>query len=89
MIEGMSGGSAGADRITDAELTSRVRSLLADAAGASSVHASRPLPGTVVIDAHATSYYLPVLTPATRRRLAQAVREWLPEVDAIRFDPHH
>ncbi|HUY97682.1 MAG TPA: hypothetical protein VMW47_08725 [Verrucomicrobiae bacterium] len=82
--------SSGTDAsISDAELTARVRGWLADAAGASSVHASRPDPRTVVIDAHATSNYLPVLTPGTRRRLVEAVRMWLPEVVSVRVDPHH
>ncbi|HVA21431.1 MAG TPA: hypothetical protein VNN74_04985 [Candidatus Micrarchaeia archaeon] len=75
--------------MSDAELTARIRGLLADSVGASSVHAVRPEPATVVIDAHTISNFLPVLAPASRRQLVAAIRAWLPEVEVVRFDPHH
>ncbi len=86
MAEAATTGAAG---LSDATLTARIRALLGDAAGAASLRAVRPDPRTVVIDAHAPSNYLPLLTPAVRTRLVAAVQGWLPEVEAIRFDPHH
>ena len=75
--------------MTDAELTARVRGLLSSGPGPTSLRATQPTPALVVVEAHPTSNFVPVLTASSRRLIDAAVRAWLPAVEAVRFDPHH
>ena len=75
--------------MTDAELTVLVRGSVEAGPGSDSLLAIQPRPGEVVVQAHPTSNYVAVLTPALRRRIEAALREWLPELREVRFDPHH
>ncbi len=75
--------------MTDAELTARVRGLLPSGPGPASLRASQPSPTLVVVEAHPTSNFVPVLTGSSCRVLAAAIRAWLPAVETVRFDPHH
>ncbi len=75
--------------MTDAELTVLVRGSVEAGPGSDSLLAIQPRPGEVVVQAHPSSNYVAVLTPALRRRIEAALREWLPELREVRFDPHH
>ena len=75
--------------MTDAELTVRIRELIPAGPGSTSLRAVQPTPSLVVVEAHPTSNYVPVLTGASRRLIEDAVRGWLPAVEVVRFDPHH
>ncbi len=75
--------------VTDAELTALVRGLVESGPGSDSLLAVQPRPGQVVVQAHPSSNYVVVLTPALRRRIQAALRDWLPELTEVRFDPHH
>ncbi len=75
--------------MTDAELTALVRGAVEAGPGSDSLVAIQPRPGEVVVQAHPTSNYVSVLTPALRRGIEAALREWLPDLSEVRFDPHH
>ncbi len=75
--------------MTDLELTALARGLIASGPASDSLLLTQPRPGEVVVQAHPSSNYVVVLTPELRGRLEAALREWLPELRKIRFDPHH
>jgi hypothetical protein len=57
--------------------------------GSDSLLVTRPSPDEVVVQAHPTSNYVAVLTPALRRQVDAALREWIPGLKRVTFDPHH
>lgn len=73
----------------DLELTARVRGLVEAGPGSDSLLVTRPSPDEVVVQAHPTSNYVAVLTPALRRQVDAALREWIPGLKRVTFDPHH
>jgi hypothetical protein len=75
--------------VDDLELTARVRGVVESGPGADSIFVTRPTPEVVVVQAHPSSNYVTVLTSSLRATLADAIRGWLPEVEPVRFDPHH
>jgi hypothetical protein len=75
--------------MTDAELTVLVRGSVEAGPGSDSLLAIQPRPGQVVVQAHPTSNYVAVLTPALRRRIEATLREWVPGLREVKFDPHH
>ena len=75
--------------MTDAELTALVRGAVEAGPGSDCLLAVQPRPGEVVVQAHPSSNYVVVLTPALRRRLEAALHEWIPDLHEVRFDPHH
>jgi hypothetical protein len=50
---------------------------------------TQPRPGEVVVQAHPTSNYVVVLTPHVRELVESALREWIPDLRRVCFDPHH
>ncbi len=77
------------ERVDDLELTARVRGLVEAGPGSDSLLLTRPSAEEVVVQAHPTSNYVAVLTPALRRQVEAALREWLPGLQRVTFDPHH
>lgn len=75
--------------MTDGELTARVRGLAESGPASDCLIAIQPRPGEVVIQAHPTSNYVVVMTPALRRRIQEALAGWLPDLREVRFDTHH
>lgn len=66
-----------------------VRGLVASGPGSDSLMVTRPTPQEVVVQAHPSSNFVAVLTPALRREIDAALRGWLPELKQVKFDPHH
>ncbi len=54
-----------------------------------SVFVTQPRPGEVVVQAHPTSNYVVVFTPAVRRSIEAALNDWIEGLAEVRFDPHH
>jgi len=77
------------ERVDDLELTARVRGLVEAGPGSDSLIVTRPSAEEVVVQAHPTSNYVAVLTPTLRRQVEAALREWLPGLTRVTFDPHH
>ncbi|MGH7612186.1 MAG: hypothetical protein ACREN7_09030 [Candidatus Dormibacteria bacterium] len=75
--------------MTDLELTARVRGLVNSGPASDSLLVTQPRPGEVVVQAHPSSNYVVVLTPSIRQQLEAALRDWIPELSSVRFDPHH
>ncbi|MGA7173887.1 MAG: hypothetical protein WCB86_08995 [Candidatus Dormiibacterota bacterium] len=75
--------------MTDAELTARVRGVISSGPASDSLLVTQPRPGEVVVQAHPSSNFVVVLTPAVLRELETALREWIPNLRQVRFDPHH
>lgn len=73
----------------DSELTSLVRGLISSGPASDSLLVTQPRPGLVVVQAHPSSNYVVVLTPQLRRQVEEALREWIPGLSEVRFDPHH
>jgi len=70
-------------------LTARVRGLVASGPGSDSIFVTQPEPGEVVVQAHPSSNYVVVLTPKLRGLIETTLREWIPGLTKVRFDPHH
>jgi hypothetical protein len=75
--------------VGDGELTARVRGLVASGPGSDSIFVTQPVPGEVVVQAHPSSNYVVVLTPKLRGHIEATLREWMPGLTKVRFDPHH
>lgn len=75
--------------VTDSELTARVRAVVAAGPASDSLMVTQPRPGEVVVQAHPTSNYVVVLTPHVRELVESALREWIPDLRRVCFDPHH
>ncbi|HVD02595.1 MAG TPA: hypothetical protein VNF75_00395 [Candidatus Dormibacteraeota bacterium] len=75
--------------VDDLELTARVRAVVESGPAADSLNVTQPSPGEVVVQAHPSSNYVVVLTPGLRRQVEAALREWIPQLTSVRFDPHH
>lgn len=54
-----------------------------------SLSVTQPRPGEVVVQAHPSSNFVVVLTPRVRSEVEAALRQWIPELRQVRFDPHH
>ena len=76
-------------RVTDSELTARVRGVIAAGPASDSLLVTQPGGGEVVVQAHASCNYVVVLTPHVRKVVESALREWMPDLRRVRFDPHH
>lgn len=76
-------------RVDDLELTARVRGVVESGPAADSLNVTQPRPGEVVVQAHPSSNYVTVLTPYLRRLIEGALRDWIPDLASVRFDPHH
>ncbi|HVC21995.1 MAG TPA: hypothetical protein VNH82_00960 [Candidatus Dormibacteraeota bacterium] len=75
--------------MTDSELTARVRGVIAAGPASDSLLVTQPRPGEVVVQAHPSSNFVVVLTEQVRRDLETALRAWIPDLQLVRFDPHH
>lgn len=75
--------------MTDSELTAKVRGVIASGPATDSLLVTQPRAGEVVVQAHPSSNFVVVLTPGVRAAVEAALREWIPELRQIRFDPHH
>jgi len=75
--------------VTDSELTARVRGVIAAGPASDSLLVTQPRPGEVVVQAHPSSNFVVVLTEQVRRDLETALRAWIPDLQLVRFDPHH
>ncbi|HUY55655.1 MAG TPA: hypothetical protein VMV23_10920 [Candidatus Nanopelagicaceae bacterium] len=73
----------------DLELTALVRGAVPAGPGADSIWVTQPRPGEVVVQAHPSSNFVVVLTPRLREQISTAIREWMPDIRQITFDPHH
>lgn len=82
-------GDAIMDEMDDLELTARVRGVFEAGPGADSIFVTQPAPDEVVVQAHPSSNYVVVLTPRLRREVESALRDWIPGLARVRFDPHH
>lgn len=76
-------------RVEDLELTALVRGAVPAGPGSDSIWVTQPRPGEVVVQAHPSSNYVVVLTPILREQISAALREWMPDIRQITFDPHH
>lgn len=75
--------------MTDSELTARVRGVIPSGPASDSLLVTQPRPGEVVVQAHPSSNYVAVLTPHLRQMVEAALREWIPDLQRVSFDPHH
>jgi len=75
--------------VTDQELTARVKGVIRSGPASDSLMVTQPRLGEVVVQAHPSSNYVVVLTPEVRRTLEAALHEWIPDLQQVRFDPHH
>ena len=75
--------------MTDSELTARVRGVIASGPASDSLLVTQPRPGEVVVQAHSSSNFVVVMTPGVLRELESALRQWIPDLRQVRFDPHH
>jgi hypothetical protein len=75
--------------VTDSELTARVRGVIASGPASDSLLVTQPRPGEVVVQAHPSSNFVVVLTKQVREELEEALRAWIPDLQQVRFDPHH
>ncbi|MGH7641900.1 MAG: hypothetical protein ACRENX_02610 [Candidatus Dormibacteria bacterium] len=75
--------------MTDSELTARVRGVIASGPASDSLLVTQPRPGEVVVQAHPSSNFVVVLTPAVLREIETALRRWIPNLRQVHFDPHH
>lgn len=75
--------------MTDSELTARVRGVIASGPASDSLLVTQPRPGEVVVQAHPSSNFVVVLTKQVREELEEALRAWIPDLQQVRFDPHH
>jgi hypothetical protein len=75
--------------VTDSELTARVRGVIASGPASDSLLVTQPRPGEVVVQAHPSSNFVVVLTKQVREELEEALHAWIPDLQQVRFDPHH
>lgn len=75
--------------MTDSELTARVRGVIASGPASDSLLVTQPRPGEVVVQAHPSSNFVVVLTKQVREELEEALHAWIPDLQQVRFDPHH